>query len=119
MLRIIPGDKGEKTTVLEPTWEVGLPDDIEFEIHLLDWLFALEGADSVSEPEGPPGRHGPYSSREDRCWHSTFRCLSLKALGTKEAGNQLAARHGTKSSPVQSLVVSMLCSCFWLELQPH
>lgn len=103
----------------EPTWDVGLPDDIEFEIHLLDWLFALEGAESVSEPEGTPGGQASHSFREDRCWHSTFRCLSLKAQGTKEAGNQIAARHGTRSSPVQSLVVSISCPCSYLELQLH
>ncbi|KAG0586203.1 hypothetical protein KC19_2G072000 [Ceratodon purpureus] len=100
------GDKG-KTTVQEPTWDVGLPDDIEFEIHLLDWLFALEGAEGVSGPEGTPGGQGSHSFREDRCWHSTFRCLSLKAQGTKEAGIQIAARHGTRSSPVQSLVMQI------------
>jgi hypothetical protein len=29
-----------------------LPDDIELEIQLLDWLIALQGADGVTEPEG-------------------------------------------------------------------
>ena len=105
------GDKGKKSVKQEPTWDVGLPDDIEFEIHLLDWLFALEGADSVSEPARTPLSHGLHSFREDRCWHSTFRCLSLKAQGTKEAGNQRAARQGTRSSPVQSLVVSISRVC--------
>lgn len=110
------GEKGKKT-VQEPTWDVGLPDDIEFEIHLLDWLFALEGADNVCEPERTPVSHGLHSFRGDKCWHSTFRCLSLKAQGTKDASNQIAARNGTRSSPVQSLVVSVLHLCSSVELQ--
>lgn len=109
------GDKGKKA-VQEPTWDVGLPDNIEFEVHLLDWLFALEGADGVSEPERTPVHRGPHSFREDRCWHTTFRCLSLKAHGTKEAGNQRAAKQGTRSSPVQSLVVSILRFVLLLEI---
>lgn len=98
------GDRVRKT-VEEPTWDSRLPDDIEFEIHLLDWLFALEGANGVFEPEETFITQSSHSFREDRCWHSTFRCLSLKAQGTKEGGNLIAARHGKKSSPVQSLVV--------------
>ena len=85
-----------------------MPDDIELEIQLLDWLFALEGADGVAEPEGVSIKQDLQGSREDRCWHSTFRCLSLKAKGTKEAGDLALSKHGTKSSPVQSLIV---CVC--------
>lgn len=100
------GDRVRKT-VEEPTWDSRLPDDIEFEIHLLDWLFALEGANGVFEPEETFITQSSHSFREDRCWHSTFRCLSLKAQGTKEGGNLIAARHGKKSSPVQSLVLKI------------
>lgn len=101
------GDK-RSSSAHEHSWDVGLPDDIELEIQLLDWLFALEGADGVAEPEGVSIKQDLQGSREDRCWHSTFRCLSLKAKGTKEAGDLAFSKHGTKSSPVQSLIV---CVC--------
>jgi hypothetical protein len=86
-------------------WEVGIPDDIELELQLLDWLFVLEGAGCVAETASTPLTKNHFGSREDRCWHSTFRCLSVKVQGTKES-RSLLEMHGSTPSPVQSVIVS-------------
>jgi hypothetical protein len=54
-----------------------VPDDIDVSIvsiELRNWLFALEGTDEV----GYYFSHGgDRISREEKCWHSTFRSLHV------------------------------------------
>jgi hypothetical protein len=54
-----------------------VPDDIDVSIvsiELRNWLFALEGTDEV----GYYFSHGgDRISREEKCWHSTFRSLHM------------------------------------------
>ena len=51
-----------------------MPDDIDVSIELRNWLFALEGTDEV----GYYFSHGgDRISREEKCWHSTFRSLHM------------------------------------------
>jgi hypothetical protein len=100
----------EKGAPDSKAWEVGIPDDIELELQLLDWLFVLEGAGCVAEAASTPLTKNHFGSREDRCWHSTFRCLSVKVQGTKES-RSLLEMHGSMPSPVQSVIVSSFVFC--------
>ncbi|XP_061341796.1 uncharacterized protein LOC133288116 isoform X1 [Gastrolobium bilobum] len=53
------------------------PDDVDVTIELRDWLFALEGAQEMTE------RWWFYShgdeGREERCWHTSFHALRVNA----------------------------------------
>ncbi|XP_024515428.1 uncharacterized protein LOC112340731 [Selaginella moellendorffii] len=46
------------------SWELKRPDNVEIDIQLIDWLFALQGVENIAD--------------EDACWHSTFKCLRAK-----------------------------------------
>ncbi|MCO5611961.1 hypothetical protein L7F22_066221 [Adiantum nelumboides] len=76
LLRSTPQiEKGEDFVSGEADWEVGIPDAIEINIHLKDWVFALE-ADL--------GGFGDAYLRREKCWHTTFQCLSVTAQGGQE-----------------------------------
>lgn len=81
----------------EADWELGIPDAIEINIHLKDWVFALE-ADLG-------GVEDAYSRRE-RCWHAAFQCLSVTAQGGQEDldGNKA---NGRLKPPVKNIVVAI------------
>lgn len=57
--------------------QLGKPDDVDVSIELKDWLFALEGADDMA------ASHLLYRNenvnREERCWHTSFQSLMVKA----------------------------------------
>eukprot|EP01018_Ginkgo_biloba_P011380 Gb_29280 [translate_table: standard] len=89
--------------------ELRSPDDIEIDIKLQDWLFALEGAEGVTE--GPSSDLFPRFAvpREQRCWHTTFRSLCVSARsGQKSSHNELARNEkpGNKH-PVEVVTVSV------------
>ncbi|KAE8805895.1 DNA replication licensing factor MCM6 [Hordeum vulgare] len=56
-------------------FDLGVPDDLGVSVELRNWLFALEGTEEVGDWSSP--RSGDPISREDKCWHTTFRNLHL------------------------------------------
>jgi hypothetical protein len=56
-------------------FDLGVPDDLDVSIELRNWLFALEGTEEVGDWSSP--RSGDHISREDKCWHTTFRNLHV------------------------------------------
>ncbi|GAV60853.1 Chorein_N domain-containing protein [Cephalotus follicularis] len=50
------------------------PDDVDITIEFKDWLFALEGAQEMAE-----WLQNHDVDREERCWHTTFQSLQVKA----------------------------------------
>lgn len=56
-------------------FDLGVPDDLDVSIELRNWLFALEGTEEIGDCFSPRG--GDRISREEKCWHSTFRNLHV------------------------------------------
>ncbi|XP_048235753.1 uncharacterized protein LOC8280713 isoform X2 [Ricinus communis] len=56
---------------------LGMPDDVDVCIELKDWLFALEGAQEMAERWWFDNHEN--LGREERCWHTTFQSLLVKA----------------------------------------
>ncbi|XP_074311019.1 uncharacterized protein LOC141646917 isoform X1 [Silene latifolia] len=59
--------------------QLGMPDDVDVSVDLRNWLFALEGAQEVGENIRLDDHH---ADRENRCWHTTFESLKIKAKNT-------------------------------------
>ncbi|KAG0482770.1 hypothetical protein HPP92_010854 [Vanilla planifolia] len=57
--------------------EFGMPDDIDVSIEFKNWLFALEGTEDLGEDWWHC--NGGDFNREERCWHTTFQNLQMKA----------------------------------------
>lgn len=57
--------------------ELGMPDDIDVAVELNNWLFALEGAQEMEA--GWLNCNGVDIGREERCWHTTFHSLFVRA----------------------------------------
>ncbi len=68
-------------------WDERLPDEVDVDVSLQDWLFALEGVGT------PGGRQGEYS----HCWHSRFDKLQVGADSSSK---------GEKNTPLQEVMVS-------------
>ncbi|MQL98117.1 hypothetical protein Taro_030820 [Colocasia esculenta] len=67
--------------------DLGRPDDIAINLEMEDWLFALEGAQEVGEE--CLSYNGKDIRREDRCWHTTFQSLKVKAKNSsRDISNQ-------------------------------
>lgn len=86
---------------------LGKPDDVDVSIELKDWLFALEGAQETAE------RWWFYNDenigREERCWHTTFQSLQVKAKGgPKRLLNGKGKSQETQKYPVELITVSTL-----------
>ncbi|GLT72538.1 hypothetical protein SLA2020_444640 [Shorea laevis] len=58
---------------------LGMPDDVDVSIELKDWLFALEG---VQEAADRWFDNQEDLTREERCWHTTFETLRVKATSS-------------------------------------
>jgi hypothetical protein len=56
-------------------FDLGVPDDLDVSIELRNWLFALEGTEEVGDSFSPRG--GGCISREEKCWHTTFKNLHV------------------------------------------
>lgn len=56
-------------------FDLGVPDDLDVSVELRNWLFALEGTEEVGDWSSP--HSGDHISREDKCWHTTFRNLHV------------------------------------------
>ncbi|KAF2314237.1 hypothetical protein GH714_024382 [Hevea brasiliensis] len=83
-----------------------MPDDVDVCIELKDWLFALEGAQEIAErwwfsnPEDV--------GREERCWHTTFQSLFVKAKNIpRHELNGKGKSHGRQKYPVELVTVGV------------
>ncbi|XP_010267791.1 PREDICTED: uncharacterized protein LOC104604912 isoform X2 [Nelumbo nucifera] len=85
--------------------DLGIPDNVEVTIEFKDWLFILEGAQEMAE------RLWFYSEdvgREERCWHTTFQSLYVKAKSNpKHVGNGLSESNGRQKCPVELVKVGV------------
>ena len=86
---------------------LGKPDDVDVSIELKDWLFALEGAQEMAERWW--FHNDESSSREERCWHTTFQSLQVKAKSSpKQLLNGKGKSQQTQKYPVEAITVSTL-----------
>ncbi|OMO80559.1 UHRF1-binding protein 1-like protein [Corchorus capsularis] len=82
-----------------------MPDDVDVSIELQDWLFALEGVQEMAENWWFDKE---VSSREQRCWHTTFRSLQVKAKSSpKDVPNGKGISHGMQRYPVELVTVGV------------
>ncbi|XP_042483179.1 uncharacterized protein LOC122063544 [Macadamia integrifolia] len=86
--------------------DLGKPDDVDISIELKDWLFALEGAQEMTE------RWWFYDNedvgREERCWHTTFHSLQVKAQSSPKQGtNSTGESNGIHKYPVELVTVGV------------
>ncbi|CAN4104077.1 unnamed protein product [Withania somnifera] len=73
-------DDGKNTGRLQ----LETPDDVDILIEFKDWLFALEGAQEEAERWWFCDNED--SVREERCWHTTFQNICVKASSSKRVG---------------------------------
>ncbi|KAL9257867.1 Bridge-like lipid transfer protein family member 3B-like protein [Drosera capensis] len=84
---------------------LGTPDDVDVSVDFRDWLFALEGAEEMLEEHVDDQKS---SRREERCWHTTFRSLQVKAKNSPKAlMNASMKSHGSLHYPVDSVVIGI------------
>ncbi|XP_062184200.1 uncharacterized protein LOC133888099 isoform X2 [Phragmites australis] len=67
-------DERSKVDGHNSKFDLGVPDDLDVSIELRNWLFALEGTEEVGDCFSA---RGDLISREEKCWHSTFRNLHV------------------------------------------
>lgn len=93
-------------------------DELDLDLQLLDWLFALEGVEYGAEPMRSSLKQTDSIPRSEGCWYSTFRCLQIKSRGTKASRMSAARELGSKPKTVQDVTVSVchLCSDTLIEL---
>ncbi|XP_066349525.1 uncharacterized protein [Miscanthus floridulus] len=80
-------------------FDLGVPDDLDVSIELRNWLFALEGTEEVGDCFSPRG--GDRISREEKCWHSTFRNIHVSG----KSSDRLKLGGGGKVSPKKAFPV--------------
>ncbi|XP_020277117.1 uncharacterized protein LOC109851412 isoform X2 [Asparagus officinalis] len=84
--------------------ELGMPDDIDVAIELNNWLFALEGTQEMEAGSC----NGVDASREERCWHTTFRSLIVRAKSSdKHNLDNKGKLHTTQKYPVELITVGV------------
>lgn len=93
-------DDGDGNGILE----FGRPDDVDLSIELKDWLFALEGAEDMAEDWS---YNGTDVSREERCWHTTFQSLQMKAKSPPKSIVNNTRNICRVQYPVELLIVSI------------
>lgn len=87
---------------------LGSPDDVDVSIEFKNWLFALEGAEEMAEKWW--FSDSKDSSRAQRCWHTTFRSLQVKAKSSqRHLLNSREIPYGRKKHPIEYITVS----CFF------
>ncbi|MED6159538.1 hypothetical protein PIB30_043179 [Stylosanthes scabra] len=82
------------------------PDNVDINIELRDWLFALEGAQKMAE--GCTLSSPENISREERCWHTTFQRLQVIVKNSpKNVPGGKAPPHKKQLYPVQRVTVGI------------
>ncbi|XP_023520415.1 uncharacterized protein LOC111783806 [Cucurbita pepo subsp. pepo] len=89
-----------------PLLQLRKADDVDVSIVLKNWLFALEGAEEMTE------RSWLYDSnnvgREERCWHTSFQIFRVKAQSRpKDLLNGKGKSCGAQQYPVELVTVSV------------
>ena len=85
-------------------FHLGMPDDVDVSIELQDWLFALEGVQEMAERWWFEKEE--VLDREQRCWHTIFRSLQVKAKSSpKDVPNGKGISHGMQRYPVELVTV--------------
>ncbi|XP_058219969.1 uncharacterized protein LOC131330417 isoform X2 [Rhododendron vialii] len=85
---------------------LGTPDDVDLTIELKDWLFALEGAQNNTEGQWLQNDEG--LGREERCWHTTFENLQMKAKSSpKHVVTVKEKSHRLHNYPVELVTVGV------------
>ncbi|KAF5184457.1 AAA+ ATPase domain-containing protein [Thalictrum thalictroides] len=85
--------------------DLGKPDDVDVSIELKDWLFALEGAQEIAERWWFDGED---ISREEKCWHTMFQSLQVKAKSNpKHVVNGTGKSVRIQKYPVQLVTVGV------------
>ncbi|XP_038975702.1 uncharacterized protein LOC103697743 isoform X2 [Phoenix dactylifera] len=86
--------------------ELGMPDDVDVSVELKNWLFALEGTQEMQE--GWRLSNDDYITREERCWHTTFRCLQVKAKSNNVPNSSSSGKLCKKQKfPVELITVGV------------
>ncbi|XP_013456723.2 uncharacterized protein [Medicago truncatula] len=100
-------DNSENESVIEgkePSFpHLKKPDTVDVIIELRDWLFALEGAQDMAKrwwfsSQGDIGR-------EQRCWHTTFHSLEVKARSGPKKVSGGKAQHSHRKQPFELVTV--------------
>ncbi|XP_042405956.1 uncharacterized protein LOC121996172 isoform X1 [Zingiber officinale] len=84
--------------------EVRMPDDIDVCVTFNNWLFALEGA---QETEGWLLEVSDNLSREEKCWHTTFHSLNVKAKSTESNSSNMGRSGLKKKFPIELITVGI------------
>ncbi|OVA11167.1 UHRF1-binding protein 1-like [Macleaya cordata] len=88
-----------------PYLDLGRPDDVDVSIELKNWLFALEGAQERAERWW---FHDEDVGREDRCWHTMFQSLLVKAKSSpKNVANGTGISLQSQKNPVELVTVGV------------
>ncbi|KAM2718428.1 hypothetical protein EV1_030340 [Malus domestica] len=96
-----PGD-GRESGVLH----LGKPDDVDVSVEFKNWLFALEGEREIAERWWFDNHEDVQ--REERCWHTTFHNLHVKAKsGPKHMLNGNGKSYRTQNYPVELVTVGV------------
>ncbi|XP_050216708.1 uncharacterized protein LOC126667701 [Mercurialis annua] len=83
-----------------------MPDDLDVCIELKDWLFALEGAQEMAERWWFDNHNDV--GREERCWHTTFQSLLVKAKNSPRDRLRVKENlHGRQKYPVDLVTVGV------------
>lgn len=91
--------------------QLGAPDDVDILIELKDWLFALEGEEEMAERWRYSSEH---AGREERCWHTTFQNMLVKAKSSpKHVMNDERKLHGKQKYPVELITVIVCFITFY------
>lgn len=81
-----------------------MPDDIDVCVTFNNWLFALEGA---QEMEGWLMEASDNLSREEKCWHTTFQSLNVKAKSTESNSSNMGRSGLKKKFPIELITVNI------------
>ncbi|XP_057859236.2 uncharacterized protein LOC131068046 isoform X2 [Cryptomeria japonica] len=89
--------------------ELTSPDDIEIDIKLQDWLFALEGAEGGTELSMLQLLKTFSVPREQRCWHMAFQSMCVSAKSSQKSSCNLLSQSEKpgKKPPVEVINVSL------------
>lgn len=93
------------------------PDDVDISIEFKDWLFALEGAQEEAERWWFCDHAD--SVREERCWHTTFQNICVKASSSNHVTNGSGKLSGKKRYPLELITVGLEGLQILKPLSPH
>jgi len=89
--------------------ELGMPDDVDVNVELNNWLFALEGSHEMEAERLT--LNGIDISREERCWHTTFHSLFARARSSDTHNLDNQGKLSTpRKYPVEFITVSISSS---------